>query len=46
MKAEPGWFPLSAVKLRELLFVLAREALGKRVSASQSSLSMRVRRDS
>lgn len=24
--AQPGWFPLSAVELRELLFVLAREA--------------------
>lgn len=44
--AQPGWFPLSAVELRELLLVLAREAWGKHVSASWSSLAMRVRRGS
>lgn len=32
--AQPGWFCLSALKLRELPSLLAREALGKDVSAS------------
>lgn len=32
--AQPGWFPLPALKLRELLSLLAREALGKDANAA------------